>query len=136
MPNGSSLSFTAIVTILALLLYLYMGLNVSAMRDRYGVKPPATVGAPEFERTFRIHQNTLEAMPVFLASLWLAAIFFHPLPWLPAAVALVWIAGRFLFMQGYMAAPEKRGLGLRIQALAMLVNLTLALTGIAMTKMA
>src|SRR5260221_13654751 len=99
-----------------------MGLTVSAMRDKFDVKPPATTGAPEFERAFRSHQNTLEVMPVFLVSLWLAAIYFQPVRWLPAAVALIWIGGRFIYMQGYLAAADKRGLGLRIQALAMLAN--------------
>lgn len=127
---------TGIVTILALLLYLYMGLAVSTMRDRYDVKAPATTGAPEFERAFRVQQNTLEAMPLFLVPLWLAAVFFHPLPWLPAAFAGLWIVGRALFMRGYLAAHEKRGLGLRIQALAIVANLALAIAGLTMTKLA
>src|SRR4051794_14823737 len=103
-----------------------MGLNVSSMRDKHGVQPPATTGAPEFERAFRVQQNTLEALPLFLVPLWLAALWFQPARWLPAVVALVWIAGRFIYMHDYVAADRARGPGLRIQAFAMVANLVLA----------
>ena len=132
--NEAALLPAATVTVLALLMYLYMGLNVSAMRDKHGVVPPATTGAAEFERAFRVHQNTLEAIPLFLGPLWLAAIYFRPAQWLPAVIGLVWIGGRFLYMRGYIAAAERRTAGLRIQGAAMLVNLVLAVAGLATTK--
>lgn len=130
-----ALTLTALVTILALLLYLYMGAIVGAMRNKYDVKPPASMGAPAFERAFRAHQNTLESLPVFLVPLWLAAFYFQPARWLPAVVALAWIAGRFLYLRGYLLAPEKRLPGLRIQSVAILVNMVLAVAGILVTNM-
>ena len=57
---------TAAVTLLGLLLYFYMSLNVGRARVRFGVKAPATSGQPDFERVFRVHMNTLEWMPIFL----------------------------------------------------------------------
>jgi hypothetical protein len=39
-----------------------MSLNVNAMRDK-DVKPPSITGAPEFERAFRAHRNTLPSCP-------------------------------------------------------------------------
>ena len=119
----------AIATILAVLLYVYMGLTVSMLRDQYHVAPPGTAGPPEFERAFRAHQNMLEALPVFLSTLWIAAIYFRPAPWLPATVALAWIAGRYLYMRGYIMAADRRGAGLMVQSLAMVVNLGLAIAG-------
>ena len=134
MSNETALLPAATVTILALLMYLYAGLNVSAMRDRYGIAPPAITGAAEFERAFRVHQNTLEAMPLFLAPLWIASVYFGPWQWLPAVIGLVWIAGRFLYMRGYLAAAERRAVGLRFQGAAMAVNLVLAVAGIVIAK--
>jgi glutathione S-transferase len=125
-----ALRLTAVVTLLALLVYVYIGLTVSAMRDKYGVAPPAVTGPAEFERAFRAHQNTLESLPVFLATLWIASVYFRPYPCLPAAVALLWIAGRFLYVRGYIIAPEKRRLGLQLGTLAMGVNLALAVAGV------
>ena len=59
-------SLVALVTLLALMLYLWMGLRVGSARGRLGVEAPATTGNPEFERYFRVQSNTLEWLPLFL----------------------------------------------------------------------
>lgn len=121
---------TAAVTILAGLLYFYMGVRVGSARGKYDVKAPATSGHPLFERAYRIHMNTLEAFPVFFPALWLATVYFHRLGWLPAALGAVWIIGRILYMTGYTADPTKRGLGFGIASLAQLALVVLAIIGI------
>jgi glutathione S-transferase len=108
--------FTAIVTCLAILFYFYTTMRVSRARTAYGVKVPATSGNPDFERVFRVQMNTLEWMPIFLPSLWLFAVYVSD--WGAAALGLVWIAGRILYLVGYERAAEKRGPGFGIQALA------------------
>ena len=110
------LPFTAIVTLLAVLFYLYTGVNVARARVAYGVKAPAVSGHPDFERVFRVQMNTLEWMPVFLPSLWLFAIYISD-P-IAAALGLVWIVGRILYMIGYSQAAARRGPGFLIQAFA------------------
>ncbi len=127
---------SAVVTILAILLYTLMMVRVGQMRGKHSVKAPAMSGHPEFDRAFRIHYNTLEALPVFFALLWLATIYFHMLPWLPALVGLIWVIGRFLYMNGYMADPAKRSTGFSIATLCQLVLLILAIVGIVQTWMA
>lgn len=127
---------SAVVTILAILLYTLMMVRVGQMRGKHSVSAPATSGHPEFDRAFRIHYNTLEALPVFFALLWLATIYFHMLPWLPALVGLLWVIGRFIYMSGYMADPTKRGTGFTIATLCQLVLLILAIVGIVQTWMA
>jgi len=121
---------SAVVTILAILLYFYMSIRVAQARGKTGIQAPATSGAPEFDRAFRVHYNTLEALPVFFPLLWLATIYFAPLPWLPAAFGLLWIIGRIFYMTGYMEAPEKRSMGFGISAVAQISLLVLALYGI------
>jgi glutathione S-transferase len=108
--------FTAIVTCLAILFYFFTGLKVGKARGTFGVKAPATAGHPEFERMFRVQMNTLEWMPIFLPSLWLFAIYISDS--IAAGIGLVWIVGRILYLTGYAQAPEKRGTGFGIQALA------------------
>ena len=77
----------AIVTLLALLVYFYMGLRVGQGRGKYGVVPPAVVGHPNFERDYRIQMNTLEWLPLFLVSLWLFAAF---VPFTATALIAAW----------------------------------------------
>jgi glutathione S-transferase len=106
--------YTALITCLAILLYLFTSIQVSRARVAFGVKPPATSGHPDFERIFRVQMNTLEWMPVFLPSLWLFAIYISD-P-IAAALGVVWIAGRILYLTGYSQAAIKRGRGFGIQA--------------------
>ncbi len=105
--------FTALVTCLAILFYFFTTIQVSKARAAFGVKLPATSGNADFERVFRVQMNTLEWMPIFLPSLWLFAIYISD-P-IAAALGLVWIAGRILYMIGYSQAVAKRGRALRFR---------------------
>jgi glutathione S-transferase len=127
---------SAIVSILAVILYLYMATHVGRMRGRHNVVAPATAGHPQFERAFRVQQNTLESLTVFFVLLWLATIYFRTLAWLPALLGLIWVIGRVIYMAGYMAAPEKRGMGFGIAALAQIALLLVSIIGIVTTWMA
>jgi glutathione S-transferase len=109
-------TFTALVTCLAILFYFFTTIQVSKARAAFGVKAPAIIGNPDFERVFRVQMNTLEWMPIFLPSLWLFAIYISD--WLAAVIGLVWIAGRILYLTGYSQAADKRGRGFGIQAAA------------------
>jgi glutathione S-transferase len=108
--------FTAIVTCLAVLVYFFTAIRVSRARAAFGIKAPAITGNPDFERAFRVQMNTLEWMPIFLPSLWLFAIYISD--GIAAAIGLVWIVGRILYMTGYAQAANKRGPGFGVQALA------------------
>ncbi|MBU6298433.1 MAG: MAPEG family protein [Alphaproteobacteria bacterium] len=121
---------SAIITLLAIILYFFMGIRVAQMREKHGIKAPATSGHEEFDRAFRVQMNTLEALPVFLPLLWLATYYFHSFTWLPAALGLVWVVGRVLYMNGYMADPDKRGAGFGIATTAQLGLLIVAIIGI------
>ena len=108
--------FTALVTCLAIALYFFTSIRVAKARQAFGIKAPAITGNPDFERVFRVQMNTLEWLPIFLPSLWLFAIYISD-P-VAAAIGVVWIAGRALYMTGYSQAAEKRGRGFGIQAMA------------------
>ena len=101
--------FTAIVLGLALIVYAFVTLKVVAARVRFGVKAPATSGPPAFERRFRVHENTLEQIVLFVPSLLLFAA-----SWGDAAAAIVglaWPAGRIYYAVVYVNAPEARYTG-------------------------
>jgi glutathione S-transferase len=108
--------FTALVTCLAVAYCFFTGFQVGKARAKFGIKAPAVTGNPDFERVYRVQMNTLEWMPIFLPSLWLFALYISD-P-VAAAIGVVWIAGRILYMTGYSQAANKRGRGFGIQALA------------------
>ena len=124
-------TWTALATLLAVGLYFSTGLLVARARGRTGIKAPATTGHPDFERAFRVQQNTLEWMPIFLPALWLCALFVSD-RW-AAAGGAVWIVGRVLYVRGYLEAANKRGTGFAVQALASVVLWLAALAGVIVT---
>jgi glutathione S-transferase len=120
--------FTALITVLGCLLYCYTGVRVSQARSAFGVKAPATSGNADFERAFRVQMNTLEWMPVFLAGIWLFAIYISDA--VAALIGVVWIIGRVMYIFAYAKAAEKRGPGFGVQALAAMALLIGALVAI------
>jgi uncharacterized membrane protein YecN with MAPEG domain len=104
-----TLPFASVVTLLALLEFMILGMAVGRARAKYGVKAPATSGNEMFERHFRVHYNTLEQLIVFLPSLWLFAIFVSDL-W-SAILGAVFIVSRVLYAVGYVSEPKKREVG-------------------------
>ena len=130
---------TALVTVLALIFYIWTGISVARRRGKHGVKAPMMTGPTEFECAVRVQSNTLEWLVVFVPALWLATVYFSPamstvyLSWLPPIIGIIWVIGRVLYKSGYMTAPEKRETGFVISALAALALLVCALVGIFMT---
>lgn len=121
-------AFPALVAALALLLYVGVFVAVGRARLRYGIRAPAVTGAPEFERVFRVQQNTLEQLVWFIPSLWLFALFGSP-TW-AGILGLVWIAARAYYAVSYCRDPETRGPGFIIafaSAAIMLVGALIAL---------
>jgi len=110
---------TALVTCLAILFYFLTSVQVAKARGTFGIKAPAISGNPDFERVFRVQMNTLEWLPIFLPALWLFAIYISDA--IAAALGVVWIAGRILYLTGYSKAANKRGRGFGIQAGAALL---------------
>jgi uncharacterized membrane protein YecN with MAPEG domain len=115
------LHLVSIVTLLALILYFWMGLRVAGARRSSGIEAPAMVGDPLLERHLRVQGNTLEWLPIFLPSLWLFAFYWDD--GLAAAIGAVWIVGRIVYALGYVADPKKREAGFLIQSLASAVLL-------------
>jgi len=114
MPKEAGLA--ALVTSCAIILYLALGINVGRARVKYNVQPPTTTGNPDFERRYRVHQNTLEHMVPFLAALWMFSLLVDAK--IGAALGGVWILGRILYAWGYYQEAKKRGPGFGIAILA------------------
>jgi glutathione S-transferase len=124
----TALPLTSLATLIAIALYFYMGLQVGMARGKYNIPAPATSGDPIFERYFRVHMNTLEGMIMFLPCLWMFANFHSDI--IAAALALVWVIGRFLFMQGYIKDPKSRGVGFMTQFAALVILFGGCLVGV------
>jgi glutathione S-transferase len=110
--------YVVIVTVVALLQFIYLGLMVGRARAKYGIHAPATSGHEMFDRCFRVHVNTLEQLVVFLPTLWIFAHFISPI-W-GAGFGVVFIIGRAVYALAYQRDPKSRSLGFALTAIPML----------------
>lgn len=112
---------------LALIEYFGFGMLAGQARGRHGVEAPAVIGHPDFERRFRVQQNTLEQLVIFIPSILIFSQYWSPL--IAAAMGIVFVLGRLVYYRGYVADPSKRGTGFLIGMLAQTVLLLGALIG-------
>ena len=99
----------AIITVLILIQTLFFGFEVGKARGKYKIKAPAVSGDEMFDRHYRIHQNTIEQIVIFIPSLWLFGYFVHMN--IGAGLGLLFLIGRLIFRSAYLKDPASREIG-------------------------
>lgn len=122
---------TALVTTISLGVYLWVTLKVGGARAKHGVKAPSIDGPPDFQRVFRVQQNTLEQLALYVPVQWIFALAWGDVA--AAAVGALWPIGRIMYALSYYKAAEKRGAGFGITFLSSGVLLIGSLAGAVMT---
>ncbi|RMF07574.1 MAG: MAPEG family protein [Alphaproteobacteria bacterium] len=125
--------YTIAATLVIIALFLVFGARVGAGRGKHKVNAPACEGPDEWNRHFRIHQNTMEQMVQFLPLMWILAAMGHDM-WAGALGAL-FIFGRLLYASAYARDPEKRGPGMILTFLASAIALIAIVVGWVMSVM-
>lgn len=121
------MNYVAIVTVLALLEFWWLGALVGKARAKYQIAAPAITGHEIFERHFRVHMNTLEQLIVFLPAMWMFAFYLDEL-W-AAGLGLVFIIGRAVYAKSYVRDPKRRSLGFGLSSVPTLILLVGTLFG-------
>ncbi len=120
--------YVVMVLVLVLLQYSYFGFMVGSARGKYGVKAPAVTGHEMFERHYRVQQNTMEQLIIFVPAILLFAHYVHAIS--AAVLGLVFLIGRQIYGMAYIKDPKSRGLGFIISYLASHVLLAGVLIGV------
>jgi uncharacterized membrane protein YecN with MAPEG domain len=122
------MEYVTLVVILALLEYMIFAMLTGRARVVHKVPAPATTGNDIFERYYRVQQNTVEQLVIFLPSVYMFGAYVHELA--AAIIGLVFIFGRALYLRGYVADPAKRAPGFMITIFSNTVLLLGALIGL------
>jgi glutathione S-transferase len=105
-----------LIVMLALAEYMYFVARVGASRGKLGVDAPACTGNDTFERIFRVQQNTLEQLIIFVPGTYAFAHYVSvKWVWIPAAMFII---GRFLYSMAYVSKPDSRAPGALMTLLA------------------
>ena len=117
-----------VVVIAALVQYFVFSALVGRARGKYGVKAPAVTGHEMFERYFRVHQNTLEQLVIFVPAIWLFGYYVSG-AW-AAALGVVYLIGRTIYAATYIKDPDSRSAGFGLTFLPIAVLVAGALIGV------
>jgi uncharacterized membrane protein YecN with MAPEG domain len=117
-----------LVILLALTEYLIFGYLVSRARTRTKLAAPAVTGDAEFERYFRVQQNTIEQLIVVIPAIWIGGLTMNPL-W-PAGLGAVYVVARGFYAYGYIQSPPQRHYGFLIGLIATIALVVAAFLGV------
>ena len=123
------MELVAIVIAVALIEYSVFGMLVGKARGTYGIDAPAITGHPVFERYYRVHQNTLENLVLFIPGMIMFAQYVSAN--VAAGLGILFIVGRFLYLRAYVADPKSRSLGFVLSYIPALVLVIGGLVGAA-----
>ena len=117
-----------LIVLLALLQYLFFTGRVGMARGKYKVNAPACDGDENWNRLFRVQQNTLEQLIIFIPASYAFAYYLSEL-WV-VVPGLAFILGRFLYSAEYVKDPKSRTPGMAVTLLSNVVLVLGALFGV------
>lgn len=103
------MELVAIVILLAIFEYQFFSIKVGMARSKYEINAPANSGHEIFDRYYRVHQNTLEQLIVFIPAITIYGYFGNENS--AAGLGAIFLVGRIIYFFGYVADPSKRGTG-------------------------
>ena len=122
------MEYVTLVVILALIEYVIFMMLTGKARVDHQVAAPATTGNEIFERYFRVQQNTIEQLVIFIPSIYMFGAYVHDIA--ATIIGAFFVLGRVVYARGYIKDPKKRSLGFGISMLSNAILLLGSLVGL------
>ena len=119
--------YVSFVIVLTLLEYFFFVAMVGAARDKYWINASATTGDPNFESIFRIQQNSLEQLVIFIPAIYLFGLYVHATT--TAVIGLLFLI-RAIYYKAYITDTATRTIGMVCGFVSYTILLLGALIGI------
>jgi glutathione S-transferase len=125
------MNYVILLILLALLQYIFFTMRTGFLREKYKVDAPKCEGDETWERIYRVQQNTLEQMVIYIPGM-LAFATLVSVNWalLPGVVYLV---GRQLYSLQYIADPKSRVAGMVMTIFSNIALVVGALIGLGLS---
>ena len=119
------MEYAIVIILIALLQFIFFTGRAGFRRVKYDVQAPKTVGNEIWERIFRVQQNTMEQLVIFIPGMVIFSMYVsHTWVLLPG---ILFVIGRQIYSHLYIKNPESRGLGM---VLSFFSNAALVLGGL------
>jgi len=123
------MEYIILIILVALLQYSFFVFKVGFSRGKYEVHAPKTVGNETWERYFRVQQNTMEQLIIFIPSILVFSM--HVSEKWALLPGVLFIVGRQSYYFLYVKNPDSRGIGMILSffsSLAMVIGSIIALS--------
>jgi len=124
------MEYTVLIILGALVQFLLFTLKVGAARKKFGIDAPKTAGDEQWERLFRVQQNTMEQLVIFIPAMLIFSMYLSA-KW-ALVPGVIFIVGRQLYAFEYIKNPRSRVSGMALSLFANSVLLIGALVGLVM----
>ena len=109
------MALVILIVVLALIEFTVISFQVGRARVKYGIKAPAITGNYKFECYFRVQQNTLEQLVLFIPAIlsfaWMAESIGWAGNYIASGFGAIWLVGRFVYATSYLRDPGSRTVG-------------------------
>mgnify|MGYP001240944539 CR=1 FL=1 len=122
------MAYVTATVMVVLLQYFYFGLEVGRARARCGVAAPAVTGNEEFDRYFRVQQNTLEQVVMYVPASFACAYYADAM--VAVICGVIFLIGRSMYFRAYVREPNSRTAGMIMTIAANLVLILATLVAI------
>lgn len=128
------MDLTILIILIALLQFSWFTAQTGLGRLKYGIDAPKTVGNLKWESIYRVQQNTMEHLVVFIPSM-LTFQMYVSQKWV-IIPGITFIIGRQIYAYLYVKDPKSRGPGMILSFFSNLVLIIGSLIGVTISLLA